>query len=160
MFRHRSAAEVQSASPLRRRSPFDPGRPSASAEADAVADWLLAQGRIGKASLDHARLRMTRSEGSVLDQLRHRDGIREDDIADALAHLYHAERLTLDTPADADLVDRFGAAKAIRHDILPWRRVGAATLIAAPLLIMARRAALRRITSSSNAAPRETSDDL
>ena len=134
MFRHREARDVRSVSAAPQRPVFDPARPTAGAEADAVADWLYEKGRLTKASLDQARYRNSRAEGTILDQLMHRDGIRESDIADAIAGLSGTERLTLDSPPDAELLDVFGASKAIRTEILPWGRKGAVTLIAATSL--------------------------
>ena len=62
-------------------------------------------------------------------------------------------------------------ADAVMFPMVAWRfargrydlviAVGAgAALAGAPLLVLARRAALRRAAPSSNAAPREMSDDL
>lgn len=122
---------MQSASVLRRKAHLDLARPTTAAEAESVANWLVQKGRLSKASYDHARLRLTRSEGSLLDQVRLRDGIRETDIADAIADIYAAERLDMAGEPDADLLDAFGARNALRSDILPWRRKGAVVLIAA-----------------------------
>ncbi|MEL7344426.1 MAG: glycosyltransferase [Pseudomonadota bacterium] len=134
MFRHREAKDVQSASAVPQRPQFDPARPTPATEAEAVADWLLAQGRLTKPALNDARFRINRADGTLLDQLRHRDGIRETDIADAIAGLSGAERLMLDEDPDAELLDIFGASRAIKTEIMPWRRKGAVTLIAASSL--------------------------
>ena len=108
--------------------------PPAGAVAGARArlgDILAAQGAVSRAQVDRALRRQRDLQVRLGDVLRADAGLDENALLTALESQWSARRIDLGAyPPDGDLARAVGVAACLEHGILPWRRIGAATVIA------------------------------
>lgn len=105
-----------------------PARPAAPRP---LGPQLLRQGLVAPHDMVQALALQAKGHGRLLDILRAGEMISETALRDALAHHWgagHADLRT--TPPDPRLIDRIGAKACLRDGLLPWRQIGAATVIA------------------------------
>lgn len=92
---------------------------------------LLREGRVAPHLLVQALSLHARRQGALGDILLARGMLSEDLLYDVYARHFGARRLSpLTDPPDVRLIDRLGAAVCLRDGLLPWRKAGAATVIA------------------------------
>ncbi|MDT8857037.1 glycosyltransferase [Paracoccaceae bacterium Fryx2] len=99
--------------------------------AETLGVSLLRDGLVTPHHLVQALALNARNHGRLADILLARGMVPEDALYDRLAQLWQAPRIDPAREApDPRLIDRLGAAVCLRDRLLPWRQVGAATVIA------------------------------
>lgn len=125
-FRPRPGAFPQAAHRL--ASPADAKRPPPCERSFATA--LLTSGEVPGHALLAALARQKRHGGRIGDILVSQGLADDSTIRAAMARHWG---MTMASPAglapDHGLIDRYGAARALRNNVLPWRRVGGKTLV-------------------------------
>jgi len=108
--------------------------PAASAQDKVrvpLGKMLVDRGYLAPENLIKAIAIQAREEARFGDILLAHDMVREDDLYRTLADQYGAVVADLRTnPPDVRLIDAVGAARCLRDGMLPWRRVGGATIVA------------------------------
>ena len=98
-----------------------------------LLDLLREAGDITGTDLARAAVLAARQEARLRDILLAHAMVREDQLLAALARQWSARIIDpLREPPDLRLVDRLGAAEALKLRLLPWRRVGGVTIILTP----------------------------
>lgn len=96
-----------------------------------LGDILAAQGAVSRAQVDRAVRRQRDMQVRLGDLLRADAGLDEHALLTALESQWSARRIDLGAhPPDADLARDLGVAACLEHGLVPWRRIGAATVIA------------------------------
>ncbi len=97
-----------------------------------LGEILSAQGRAKPSQITAALARQAEIAARLGDVLRIESGVSEADILAALETQWRARRLDpVADPPDPDLAGRIGLDRCLRQRILPWRRIGGATVIGA-----------------------------
>jgi cellulose synthase/poly-beta-1,6-N-acetylglucosamine synthase-like glycosyltransferase len=92
---------------------------------------LVAAGQVSATDMARVRTRIRRSEATLADALVTAGLADPEGIAFALARTHGGAVLDLAAdPPDARLIDLYGVAPSLRDRVLPWRRIGAATVVA------------------------------
>jgi cellulose synthase/poly-beta-1,6-N-acetylglucosamine synthase-like glycosyltransferase len=106
-------------------APSEPGR------AETLGTALLRDGMVSADQMVQALALHARRRGRLTDILLARNLIAPQDLYNALARHWATEVINprIDKP-DIRLIDQLGGNFCLRHSLLPWRRVGAATVIA------------------------------
>lgn len=118
--------------PLRLLADTVPAQARAGVQSPAdLATDLLQSGLVSPHDMVQA-LSVQASRGTSLAELLLRNGmIAEDDLLAVQARHFSAQILDpLASPPDSRLIDRFGLQHCLAGGLLPWRRVGSATVIA------------------------------
>ncbi|MGB8811995.1 MAG: glycosyltransferase [Paracoccaceae bacterium] len=99
--------------------------------AQTLGVMLLREGLVTPHNMVQALALHSQRRGRLSDILISRSMISEDALFDALGRHWGAERIdsALQAP-DPRLIDIWGAAACLRDGLLPWRKVGVATVIA------------------------------
>jgi len=96
-----------------------------------LGDILAAQGAVSRAQVDRAVRRQRDMHVRLGDLLRADAGLDDHALLTALESQWSARRIDLGAdPPDAFLARDLGVAACLAHGLLPWRRIGAATVIA------------------------------
>lgn len=151
-FRQRPVPNPLSAGPVQpfaRSMPVaDNALPGQAAPCESsFAAALLTQGVVPGHTLLAALAQQKRHGGRLSDLLVTQGLCDEGAVRAALArHWGIAQANPATLPADPALIDRYGAARALRNHVLPWRRAGGRTLVIVghPLDFARRRAGLER----------------
>ncbi|MCB2136911.1 MAG: glycosyltransferase [Rhodobacteraceae bacterium] len=92
---------------------------------------LLDQGKVDPGNLLKALAMREREEARLGDILLARGWVSEKDLMAALAEVWQASIVDLVAePPDARLIDRLGSRLCLAEGVVPWRRIGATTIIA------------------------------
>lgn len=117
--------------------PLSPDRDLRSASSQArptaqtLAATLLREGLVAPHDMVQALALHSRQRGRLADILIARRMIAEADLFAAIARHWQAGVIDpAHQPPDPRLIDRLGAAACLRDGVLPWRQVGAVTVIA------------------------------
>lgn len=100
------------------------------ARASSLAEALIAQGTVAAQDINEAQAFLSRRDARLGDALLAQGKAGHDDLTRAEAN--HAGGLIVDlddAPPDGRLIDAYSAQRALRDGILPWRNIGAATVI-------------------------------
>ncbi len=96
-----------------------------------LGDILAAQGAVSRAQVDRAVRRQRDMQVRLGEVLRADAGLDEHALLTALESQWSARRIDLGAdPPDVDLAQALGVAACLEYGIMPWRRIGAATVIA------------------------------
>jgi cellulose synthase/poly-beta-1,6-N-acetylglucosamine synthase-like glycosyltransferase len=96
-----------------------------------LGDILAAQGAVSRAQIDRAVRRQRDMHVRLGDLLRADAGLDDHALLRALESQWSARRIDLGAdPPDGFLARDLGLAACLAHGLLPWRRIGAATVIA------------------------------
>lgn len=99
--------------------------------ADRFPLALLREGLIRPEDLVQSLAQGARRGAVASAGLIARGVLDEDRLLDAAARHFRARRIDPLSPLpDAALIDRFGLTDCLRHGLLPWRRIGAAVVVA------------------------------
>ncbi|MDP2738853.1 MAG: glycosyl transferase, partial [Pseudorhodobacter sp.] len=99
--------------------------------AQTLAATLLGEGLVAAHDMVQALALHSRQRGRLADILIARRMIAEVDLFAALTRHWQAGMIDpARQPPDPRLIDRLGAAACLRDGLLPWRRMGAVTVIA------------------------------
>lgn len=90
---------------------------------------LLRDGTIQPHDMVQALALLASRGGRLTDILVARGMVAETTLYQSLATNWGVGLANLSHPADARLIDAFGASDCLRHSILPWRKAGGATVI-------------------------------
>jgi len=97
-----------------------------------IGEVLTARGLVTEAQLAACLRRQRRMDARLGPLLRSDAGLGEEDILAALESQWRARRIDLArSPPDPALIDRVGLDHCLATRCVPWRRIGAATVIAA-----------------------------
>ena len=108
-----------------------PASPQPHPTAQTLAATLLREGLVAPHAMVQALALQRRQNGRLADILIARRMIAEADLFAALARHWQAGMIDpARQPPDPRLIDRLGAAACLRDGLLPWRQVGALTVIA------------------------------
>ncbi len=95
-----------------------------------LSDEVVARGLIQPADAQTARRNATQQGVRVADVLCREHHISDYTIADILAEAAQSQLINpLDHPPDRSLMNAYGMANCVRHGVLPWRRIGGATVV-------------------------------
>ena len=96
-----------------------------------ICGRLLRSGLVSSDDLVQALSRQGRDSGRLPDALRARGLLREGDLLQVSAQGWGIQVLDLGTALpDPRLIDAVGAMTCLRHGLVPWRQVGALTVVA------------------------------
>lgn len=96
-----------------------------------LGDILTAQGAVSRAQVDRAVRRQRDMQVRLGDLLRADAGLDDHALLTALESQWSARRIDLGAdPPDGFLARDLGLAACLAHGLVPWRRIGAATVIA------------------------------
>ncbi len=91
---------------------------------------LVDIGAISTHDLLRAIKMQSREEVYLGEILLAQNKITETVLYEAIARQFETKLAHFPSPPDTRLIDRFGAHKCLRHNIIPWQRVGGVTIIA------------------------------
>lgn len=110
------------------RRATDPARPEDGRP--KLGQILAAQGRARPEQITAGLQRQAAIAARLGDVLRIEAGLTETDILSALEEQWQARRLDpVVDPPDTDLAAQLGLQRCLEERLLPWRRIGAATVI-------------------------------
>ncbi len=110
-------------------------RPAARRRADArgslpIGEILVARGALDPGDLARALALQAREDVRLGEILLTHGMVSEAEFYAALAHQWHAALVDLArAPPDPRLIDAVGVETCLQHRIVPWRRIGGATVI-------------------------------
>lgn len=108
----------------------DHAAPEQSLAAPKLGEILVDQGHIEREELESALESQRQWDAKLGDILCLEHGLKRSALLESLARQSAAPYIDLDRePHDPMLVTRFGAARCLAQRCLPWRRVGARTVI-------------------------------
>jgi cellulose synthase/poly-beta-1,6-N-acetylglucosamine synthase-like glycosyltransferase len=116
--------------------------------APSVRGGLLAKGIVTPEAIERANRRVQRTEAGIGDALMVSGLVTPRDLTEAWAASHGARVMDLsEAPADARLIDTYDAARALCDRVLPWRRMGAAVVVAVsdPVAFAAAKPRLERL---------------
>lgn len=95
-----------------------------------LGEILHERGALARSDLERAVELQSREEARFGDILLANGMVTQDDLYEALAYQYDTMVADLASePPDVRLIDRLGADTCIRRGIVPWKRVGGATVV-------------------------------
>ncbi len=107
-----------------------PAAPAAPARRVLLGEILHERGALSRADLERAVALQSRAEARFGDILLANNMVTSDELYEALAWQYDTMVADLRAePPDVRLIDRLGADTCIRKGIVPWKRVGGATVV-------------------------------
>ncbi len=97
----------------------------------SLGEILIKSGEISAADLIKATAILAREDVNLPDILLANHMVSETGLLNGFAQLYACELVNLNAdPADIRLVETAPPSYLVRHNIIPWKRIGAVTLIA------------------------------
>lgn len=106
-------------------------RPARPSTRRPLGQLLVESGAVDPGNLAKALAMQAREAARLGDILLAHDWVSEGDLMAALSQQWRAEVIDPKTSRpDARLIDRLGAQVCLREGVLPWRLVGAATVVA------------------------------
>ncbi len=107
-----------------------PQAPTASARPALLGEILVERGALSTSDLERAIALQSREEARFGDILQANGMVTRQELYEALAYQYDTMVADLGAePPDVRLIDRVGADMCIRNGIVPWKRVGGATVV-------------------------------
>ncbi len=113
-----------------RRTPALPDTPRRAGKL-RLGDILIRDGALHPDQIADSLALQSRQDAPLGDIIAHRGLLSRNAITRALARMHNTSTVDLDTnPPDPRLARMLPAGTCLRHNLIPWRKAGAATIIA------------------------------